>query len=631
MDNTNSKSEYKILEKINSPKDLKSLTISELSILSEELRSYIIETVKKTGGHLAPSLGVVELTIALHYVFNTPNDKLIWDVGHQAYAHKVLTGRREALKTIRQYGGISGFCKPSESEYDVFGAGHASTSISAAIGLAAARDLRGDNNRIAAVIGDGAFTGGLAWEGINNICNIKGQFLVILNDNEMSISRNVGAMSNYLTRIVTSPRYLRFKNQVWNSLALLPKGAGLLRSLGRKSLESLKNFIAPGIVFEEFGFRYYGPIDGHDIKLMVNTLRSVKDLEYPVLLHVITKKGKGMPSAEQNPTKYHGIGPEKSKGSLEEQQNSAPPFLKVFGKIACEIAENNPKAVFITAAMCEGTGLTEFSKRFPDRYFDVGIAEGHAVTFSGGLATGGYRPVVAIYSTFLQRAYDHIIHDIALQSLPVVFVMDRAGLVGADGPTHHGAFDLSYINIIPNMIIAAPRNGNELRDILYTALDQSEKPFAIRYPKATCEVFDENREPKILKIGSWEVLANGKDVAILSVGTMTNVAKLSAKLLKADGISATVIHARFIKPFDEKLLLKVARSHSLILTIEENTIKGGFGMNINKFISDSGINCKVISLGIPDNFIEQGYRYILLRNIGLCPEGIVEIIKKQLN
>ncbi len=347
-------------------------------------------------------------------------------------------------------------------------------------------------------------------------------------------------------------------------------------------------------------------------------------------MHILTKKGKGLLCAEQNPTKYHGIGPEKDKDSLEKQQVSAPPFFKSFGKIACEIAENNPKAVFITAAMCEGTGLTEFSKRFPDRYFDVGIAEGHAVTFSGGLAAGGYRPVVAIYSTFLQRAYDHIIHDIALQSLPVVFVMDRAGLVGADGPTHHGAFDLSYINIIPNMIIAAPRNGNELRDILYTALDQSEKPFAIRYPKATCEVFDENRKPKILKIGSWEVLINGKNVAILSVGTMTNVAKKSVDLLKSDGISPTVVHARFIKPFDEKLLLKIARSHSLILTIEENSIKGGFGMNINKFISDSRIDCKVISIGIPDNFIEQGGRDLLLRNIGLCPEGVAEVIKNNL-
>lgn len=630
MDKTISKSEYKILEKINSPKDLKSLTFPELSILSEELRNYIIETVKKTGGHLAPSLGVIELTIAFHYVFNTPEDKLVWDVGHQAYGHKVLTGRREALKTIRQYGGISGFCKPSESEYDIFGAGHASTSISASVGLATVRDLKGDKNRIAAIIGDGAFTGGLAWEGINNICNIKGQFLVILNDNEMSISRNVGAMSSYLTRIVLSPRYLRFKNQVWNSLALLPKGTSFFRSLGRKSLESLKNFIAPGLVFEEFGFRYYGPIDGHDIKLLIRTLQSVKDLKYPVLLHIITKKGKGLLSAEQDPTKYHGIGPLKVKDSLEKKQVSAPPFLKAFGKIACEIAENNPKAIFITAAMCEGTGLVEFSKRFPDRYFDVGIAEGHAVTFSGGLAVGGYRPVVAIYSTFLQRAYDHIIHDIALQSLPVVFVMDRAGLVGADGPTHHGAFDISYINTIPNMIISAPRNGNELRNILFTALYQSKKPFAIRYPKATCEVFDENRKPKILKIGSWEVLVNGKDVAILSVGTMTNVAKQSVELLKVDGILPTVIHARFVKPFDEKLLLNVAKSHSLILTIEENTIKGGFGMTISKFISDSKIDCRVISLGIPDNFIEQGDRDLLLGNIGLCPEGIAEVIKKNL-
>lgn len=620
-------SNSKILPKINFPEDLKALSIPELKGLCDELRDYIIETVLKTGGHLAPSLGVVELTVALHYVFNSPEDKIVWDVGHQAYVHKVLTGRREALKNIRQYGGISGFCKISESEYDAYGAGHASTSISAAIGLATARDLSNESYRVMAVIGDGALTGGLAYEGLNNACHVKGQFLVILNDNEMSISPNVGAMSYYLTKIVTNPLYLKIRDEVWNALGLLPRGGRLLRLIGRKIEESLKNFIVPGLLFDELGFRYYGPIDGHDIGQLISTLNSVKDLKYPTLVHVLTKKGKGLSIAEEDPTKYHGVGPEKVAKLSIEIQPSTPPFLKAFGKIACEIAEKYPKAAFITAAMCEGTGLTEYSQRFPDRYFDVGIAEGHAVTFSGGLAVGGYRPVVAIYSTFLQRAYDHIIHDIALQNLPVVFVMDRAGLVGEDGPTHHGAFDISYLNSIPNMIIAAPRNGNELRDLIFTALEQSEKPFAIRYPKASYVEFDENKETELLEIGKWEVVNRGKEVAILSVGVMTNTALQAVDQLKKVGINPTIIHARFVKPFDEEVLLKTAKTHSVILTIEENTINGGFGMTVTKFLCDSGTDKNIITLGIPDNFVTHGEREILLRDVGLDSAGIVRAVK----
>lgn len=618
--------DYKILTKIESPDDIKKLNQTELTTLSSELRHYIIETVKKTGGHLAPSLGVIELTIALHYVYNTPDDKLVWDVGHQAYGHKILTGRREQIKRIRQLGGISGFCKIHESEYDAFGAGHASTSISAAVGLAVARDLKGLKNRVVAIIGDGALTGGLALEGLNNICNVKGQFLVVLNDNEMSISRNVGALSQYLTRIITNPKYLNVKNQVWNSLALLPKGAGTIRKLGRKTLESLKNFIAPGILFEEFGFRYYGPVDGHNMSQMISTLQNIKNLNYPVLLHVITQKGRGLAIAENDPTKYHGVGP--IEPSVEKEESIAPPFLEAFGKIACEIGEKNKKAVFITAAMCDGTGLVEYRRKFPENYFDVGIAEGHAVTFAGGLAVGGYRPVVAIYSTFLQRSFDQIIHDIALQKLPVVFVMDRAGLVGEDGPTHHGTFDLSYMSMIPDMIIAAPRNGNELRDLLFTALAQDKNPFVIRYPKDSCVEFSENLKPEVLDISSWIKIREGKDIAILSVGTMTNVAEKAIGIVEEESISPTLIHAQFIKPIDETYLKKIAENHSTIITIEENSLAGGFGNIINSIVSKNRWKVNIKSLGLPDKFIEHGPRDVLLKNVGLDPEGVASEIRK---
>ncbi len=620
------KNDFKILSGIDSPDDLKKLTPSELTVLAGELRQYIIETVKKTGGHLAPSLGVVELTIALHYIFNTPHDKLVWDVGHQAYGHKILTGRREAVKQIRQFGGISGFCKIYESEYDAFGAGHASTSISAAVGMAVARDLKKSKERVVAIIGDGSLTGGMAFEALNNVYNVKGQFLVILNDNKMSISRNVGAMSQYLTRIITNPQYLNLKNQVWNSLALLPKGTSTVRKFGRKIMESLKNVIAPGIIFEEFGFRYYGPVDGHDIHQVITTLQNIKDLKYPVLLHVITQKGRGLAIAENDPTKYHGIGPQKK--TVTNVVEPKPAFLNAFGKIACEMGESKPNAVFITAAMCDGTGMVEYRSKFPERYFDVGIAEEHAVTYAGGLCVGGYRPIVAIYSTFMQRAFDQMVHDIALQKLPVIFVMDRAGLVGEDGPTHHGTFDLGYTGMIPNMIIAAPRTGNELRDLMYTAYEQDKNPFVIRYPKDSCVEFDENRKPNLLTIGEWEELKKGNDVAVISVGVMTNAAEEALAILKKENITPSLIHARFIKPIDEKMLHRIAKTHSTIITIEENSLRGGFGSFINSFVVDNTSGIRVKSLGIPDQFIEHGPRNLLLKNIGLDPESIAAEIQK---
>lgn len=630
MDNTSDTEKYPLLSKIETPRDLKRLPVTELIPLSGELRNYIIETVTQTGGHLAPSLGAVDLTIALHYVFDTPQDKLVWDVGHQAYGHKILTGRKEAIKTIRQYGGLSGFCKRSESEYDVFGAGHASTSISAALGIAVARDLKRENYRVVAIIGDGSFTGGLAYEAMNNTYgHVNGQFLVILNDNKMSISRNVGALANYLTRIVTSPGYLNFKNQVWNSLALLPRGTSALRKLGRKILESLKNFLAPGVVFEEFGFRYFGPIDGHNIPRLIKTLNNIKDLPYPVLLHVITQKGKGLLSAETDPTKYHGISPSIKNTAADSVPGT--PFLKAFSKIALEIGDKFPETVFITAAMAEGTGLTEFAHHFPTRYFDVGIAEGHAVTFAGGLAANGLRPVVAIYSTFLQRAYDHIIHDVALQNLPVVFVLDRGGLVGEDGPTHHGAFDLSYLSSVPNMIIAAPRDGNELRDLLFTAISQNKQPFAIRYPKDNCYRFDEDGVAALLPIGKWEVLNRGEDVAIISVGVMSEEALKARSILEQKGIFPTVVHARFVKPFDETLLLQLVKEHQLIFTVEENSIRGGFGANVSRFLLDNNRTKPIYSLAIPDQFIEHGERRLLLTKIGLTAEGIAQTIVNKIN
>ena len=618
-------SKCRLLSKIDSPKDLKKLTVNELIALSDELRNYIIDTIQITGGHLAPSLGVVDLTVALHTVFDTPEDKLVWDVGHQAYGHKILTGRKEEIRNIRQYGGISGFCKISESEYDAFGAGHASTSISAALGLAYARDLAGRNERIVAIIGDGSLTGGLAYEGLNNVDKLKGQFLVILNDNRMSISRNVGAMANYLTRIVTHPKYLRFKTRVWDSLSYLPKG-NIARKLGRKFLESLKNILAPGIVFEELGFRYYGPIDGHDIGQLISTLNRIKNFKFPVLLHVITQKGKGLASAENDPTKYHGISPKSPNVPAEKPMLSAPPFLKVLGETACEIAEKNDKAIFITAAMADGTGLVEFSKKFPRKYFDVGIAEGHAVTFAAGLAAAGYRPVVAIYSTFLQRAYDHIIHDVALQKLPVIFALDRAGLVGEDGPTHHGVFDLSYLTSIPDMIVAAPRNGTEFRDLLFTAFQQDQHPFAIRYPKESCAVFDNSQLPTIYPIGKWGILKKGSEVAVVSVGILSNAALEAVNILRKNGIDPTIVHARFVKPIDHELLSDLTRTHQWIFTVEENSLSGGFGSTISRILSEKRSPARLVTLGIPDKFIEQGAREILIAKLGLNAEGIARTI-----
>ncbi len=621
-----------LLDNINYPADLKKLSIDDLKQLAKEIRKYTISTVEKTGGHLASTLGAVELTIALHHVYDTPKDKLVWDVGHQGYAHKILTGRKDKLNTIRQYGGLCGFLSPSESEYDSFGAGHASTSISAAYGIASARDHNKDDYKVVAIIGDGAMTGGLAFEGLNNAGSSRKQLLVILNDNAMSISPNVGAMRTYLTKIVTNPLYNRVRDEIWKTTGSLPTGKGITRKMLRKIEESLKVFMAPGILFDEFGFRYFGPIDGNNMDLLVSTLENIKDIDTPVLLHIVTKKGKGMDSAESDPVSFHGIAP--NNGNDKKRSKSivtVPSFQNAFGEIVCEISRKRDDTVCITAAMKEGTGLVPYSTEFPTRFFDVGIAEGHAVTFAAGMAMEGLRPIVAIYSTFLQRAYDHIIHDVALQNLPVIFCLDRAGLVGEDGATHHGALDIAYSKCIPNLIVAAPKDGNELRNILYTALDQSKNPFMIRYPRSSSFVFNKNGQADLIEIGKWEKVESGKDVVLLAVGSMVNTSLEAAVDLVSDNVSCEIINCRFIQPMDVEYLKSISKNFSRIITIEEGVINGGFGSGVSAWLTDNDYSGNLKRIGIPNEFITHGNRDILLKEIGLDKLGIVKKIKEFLN
>jgi 1-deoxy-D-xylulose-5-phosphate synthase len=627
-----------LLQQIKSPRDLKSLSLEDLQIVNDELREYIISTITEIGGHLASTLGVLELTTALHYIFDTPRDKIIWDVGHQAYAHKVLTGRYEQLKTIRQYEGLSGFLKISESEYDAFGAGHASTSISAALGIAVARDHYQKKYKVVSVIGDGAMTGGLSFEGLNNAGMRRKQFLVILNDNEMSISPNVGAINSYFNRLVTNPIYNRIRDEIWNLTGSLPLGKDITRKFIRKSEESLKNMLVPGILFEELGFRYFGPIDGHNLNEVVRTLKNISNLKTPALLHVLTKKGKGMVSMNVKDRKYHddavrfhAVKPNEKKPSKIEKvdsHSSAPIFQDVFGKLSCEIAKNRKDTVCITAAMKEGTGLVNYSKEFPDRFFDVGIAEAHAVTFAAGLATERIRPIVSIYSTFLQRAYDQIIHDVALQNLPIIFCMDRAGIVGEDGPTHHGALDIAYLKCVQDMIVTAPKDGNEFRHLLYTALEQNDRPFGIRYPKSSSIQFDESGQAELLPIGSWETLKTGKDIAILAVGSMVYPALMAASQLEQQDISCEVVNCRFIKPMDLQILTNLTMRFTSFLVIEEGVHIGGFGEGISSCFSGKSGDYNVHLLGLPDSFVEHGPRDILLNDLGLSENGIISVVKE---
>jgi len=624
-----------ILQNINSPSDLKNLNIEQLKELCSEIREYLISVIPAVGGHFASSLGAVELTIAVHYVYNTPRDKTVWDVGHQGYVHKIITGRRDALKNIRQWEGISGFLKREESEFDVFGAGHASTAISAATGIAASRDLENQDYKVIAIVGDGGMSGGITFEGLNNAGMLQKDITVILNDNRMSISPNVGAMARYLASIKTDPLFNKIKSEVWDLTAKIPKVTNKIRLLVQRIEESLKRLIVPGMWFENLGFKYIGPIDGHNLNELISFLSRAKEIKGPILIHVLTKKGKGYTFAEEDPCKYHGVMPISNNNGLDKEID-VPSYSKVFSNTIVKIAEKNKKVCAITAAMAEGTGLVSFRERFPERFFDVGIAESHAVIFSAGICVEGLRPVFAVYSTFLQRAYDQIIHDVALQSLPIVFAIDRAGLSGEDGPTHHGCFDLSYLNSTPNIIISAPKDGNELVDLLYTAFEQESHPFAIRYPKDYALNFNPSRKPQILNIGHWEKISDGEEIALLAVGSMVNNAKETAKLLAKEGIYAGVVNCRFIKPFDKEMLSNLLKDYKYFITIEENSIMGGFGSIISRYLIEQGLNLsRIYNFGIKDEFITQGSRAELLDFVGLSvpklQNRIVKILKARKN
>ncbi len=622
-----------LLEKINSPEDLKGLSYEELEHLAGEIREYMIDVLSKVGGHVAPNLGAVELTLALHYVFDSPRDKIIWDVGHQAYPHKIITGRRDLLPTIRQFGGISGFTKRDESPHDIFGAGHASTSLSAALGVATARDLLGKKFHVVAVIGDGALTGGMAMEALNNIGHLQKDMIVVLNDNEMSIAENVGAVSNHLSKLVSTPAYFKFKEELKEFLSKLPskKLCKRAQDLAKKIKEGLKNLAIPTILFEEFGFEYIGPLHGHDIKVLIETFERVKKAKGPILIHVLTKKGKGYKPAEEKTELFHGLGPFDKETGEPIKKPGPPRYTKVFGDTVVELAEKDNKVVAITAAMPLGTGLDKFREKFPERFFDVGIAEQHAVTFAGGLSLMGIKPFVAIYSTFLQRAYDQIIHDIALQKLPVKFFLDRGGLVGEDGPTHHGVFDLSYLRLIPNMVIMAPKDANEFRHMIFTAYRYDKGPIAVRYPRDRVPAEPENKGFEEIPIGKWEVLREGKDIAILAVGTMVLPSLEVADLLEKEGLSPLVVNARFVKPMDEEMLNKIAAEFDVVVTVEENTVIGGFGSGVLEELAKRGFKGNVKNIGIPDRFIEHGARRKLLEVVGLTKEGIFKQIKETLN
>jgi 1-deoxy-D-xylulose-5-phosphate synthase len=618
-----------LLEHIQSPADLKKLSRAELDTLATEIRHVVIQTVARNAGHLAPNLGVVELTLALHRIFDSPRDKIIWDVGHQSYPHKLVTGRFERFDTLRQLDGIAGYPRRAESEHDPFGTSHGSTSISAALGFAAARDLKGEDHHVIAVIGDGALTGGMAFEGLNNAGELKKRLIVILNDNEMSISPNIGAIHRYLTKLTTSRIYRRFEHDVYELLGKLPK-AFRAREGARRIKEGLQNLVLPGLLFEELGFKYFGPIDGHDLDVLEETLSDLKRFEEPVFLHVLTRKGRGYAPAESDSTTFHGIGvfdPDTGNTSKGARKT----YSHVFGETARYIGASIPNSVAVTAAMTDNTGLTRFAKEFPSRFFDVGMAEEHAVTFSAGLSAGGLLPLTAIYSTFLQRAFDQVIHDVAVQDLKIVLCIDRAGLVGDDGAPQHGVFDVGYLRMIPGCVVMQPKNGEELRDMLWTAAKwEGTAPIAVRYPRSSIpeDVFPDpnvagSPEPRLLEIGKAEQLRAGGDVTILALGTMVAPALAAAELLAAQGVSATVVNARFVQPLDEKMIAGLAESTGRLVTIEENVIAGGFGSAVSEFLDRRGLSgTPQLRLGVPNTFVLHGKRDELLRQCGLDAAGI---------
>uniref|UniRef100_A0A7V0Z7Z0 1-deoxy-D-xylulose-5-phosphate synthase n=1 Tax=candidate division WOR-3 bacterium TaxID=2052148 RepID=A0A7V0Z7Z0_UNCW3 len=617
-----------LLEKINRPDDLKKYSIEQLQVLAKEIREEILKTVANNGGHLAPSLGVVELTLAIYRVFDGEKDKIIWDVGHQTYAQKLITGRRESFSTLRTYKGISGFPKREESKYDHFNTGHSSTSLSAAAGFAIARDFKGDKYHIISVIGDGSLGAGMAFEALNYIGQLKKDVIVILNDNERSIGESVGALSQYLTKIITTRTYNRFRDDLWVFFGKFPPFfRDRARNFAKRIQEGLKGLYSPSVIFEELGFRYIGPLNGHRLNELIDTFSRVKDMHGPRLIHVVTKKGKGYNIAEEAPERFHGIGPFDINTGEEKQKSNS--YTKVFGDALVKFAEKNEKIVAITAGMCLGTGLKDFSLKFPERFFDVGICEQHGVTMAAALALEGYIPVCAIYSTFLQRAYDQIIHDVCLQNAPVIFAIDRAGLVGEDGPTHHGPFDLSYLNCIPNMVICAPKNGEELISLLKTAIEYRKGPFAIRYPRGSCEPPDNfNMQP--FEIGKWEVLNQGKEIAIIACGSMVQVCFEVLPLLPKNKINPFLINARFVKPFDYELLERLTQEIKIIFVVEENTFIGGLGSIIATYLSKKGSAIKVHTISLPDKFIQHGARNILLSVVGLDTKSIADRIIKLL-
>ena len=614
-------SETKLLDTINSPADVKALTEEQLVQLAGEIRQLIIEVTSKNGGHLAPNLGVVELSLALHKVFSTPKDKIVYDVGHQAYIHKIVTGRRDMFHTLRQYGGLSGFPKRSESEHDAFGVGHSSTSISAALGMAVARDVKGEDYDVVAVIGDGSMTGGMAFEALNNAGDLRKRMIVVLNDNEMSISKNVGAMSEYLYQLRTGETYNRIKHDLEGWLGNVDFGGDVLKVL-RRIKGSVKNLMLPTCIFEELGFTYLGPIDGHDIHSLIEVLEAAKNLDEPVLIHVITKKGKGYAPAEESPNKFHGTGPfEVATGKKIANPNAPITYTEVFGNTVIELAKEDENIVAITAAMPDGTGLTPFSKEFPKRFFDVGIAEQHAVTAAAGMAAAGLNPVVAIYSTFMQRAYDSVMHDICMQNLHVSLCLDRAGLVGDDGFTHHGVFDYAYLRSMPNMTVMAPKDEDELRHMLKTAVGMN-GPVAVRYPRGSGVGVALSDSLNTLPIGKAEVLREGSDVSLWAIGTMVESAMKLAEKLAEQGINAGVVNIRFAKPIDKELLLAHAEKYKNIVTLEEGCLRGGVGSAVLEALNEARLldTCKVLNFGIPDEFILHGDKQRLFQDIGLDVE-----------
>ena len=608
-------SAFPLLEQIDTPRDLRALPETRLPALAHELREFLIQTVAKTGGHFSANLGAVELTIALHYVFDTPEDRLVWDVGHQSYPHKILTGRRTRMDTLRRRDGIAGFPKRRESPYDAFGVGHSSTSLSAALGMAIAAARAGSDRKVVAVIGDGAMTAGMAFEALNHVGHLKNDLLVVLNDNEMSISPNVGALSAHLTRLLSSRLFSTVREGGKKVLSHMPP----MLEVARRAEEHVKGLFAPGsTLFEELGFNYFGPVDGHDLPTLVQTLRNLRALEGPRLLHVVTRKGKGYKLAEEEPVGYHGVGVfDPAHGLKPAQSGGGPTYTQVFGEWLCDMAERDERLIGITPAMREGSGLVEFSDRFPDRYFDVAIAEQHAVTLAAGMACEGLKPVVAIYSTFLQRAYDQLIHDVALQNLPVLFAIDRAGLVGPDGPTHAGSFDYSYLRCIPNLVVMAPADENECRRMLYTGF-QLDQPAAVRYPRGKGSGVEVEREMRALPVGRAEIRRQGRELALLAFGSLVDVAEAVAEQL-----DATVVNMRFIKPLDEAMVARLAAEHRWLITLEENAIAGGAGSAVSECVAARGIEVPVRHIGLPDRFVEQGERGELLAECGLDAAGVL--------